>query len=226
MMKEMFYIENLADEKSSQINHAISLAGAKGLRLSALFVIPLHPDVADWVDVQEKQVKEAETKVESYAKKIAADLEKKGQPFRWKMIQGTADALMESIGEFMPADIALVGKLDLEPLGEKGVHNLEDLSSHFHCPVLPVERLSASGKDKGKLSIFRFLAFGVLSAAIYIFFFPQIDRLNHALFMKGTILGALAVMTVVPIHAYIYGTFTEYFPRFIGMDKSGGGHGH
>ena len=62
--------------------------------------------------MQEKQVKEAETKVESYAKKIAADLEKKGQPFRWKMIQGTADALMESIGEFMPADIALVGKLE------------------------------------------------------------------------------------------------------------------
>jgi hypothetical protein len=42
--------------------------------------------------------------------------------------------------------------------------------------------------------------------------------------MKGTVLGAIAVMVVVAVHAFIYGSFTEFFPRFLGLDK--GGHGH
>lgn len=224
MMKEMLYIENVTGEKSSQIEYAIRLAGAKGLRLSAIFVIPLHPDVADWPDMLEKQVNEAEAKIEILAKKTAAELEANGQSFRWKTIRSTADTLMEAIEGFMPADIALIGKLDLEPLGEKGIHNLEELSSKFHCPVLPVERLSPNDKSKGKKNILRFLAFGVLSAVSYFYFFPKIDHLNHVVFMKGTALGGLAVMLVVGLHAYIYGSFAEYLPKFIGLDKPGGGH--
>lgn len=224
MMKEILFIENLVNEKSSQLSQAISLASAKGLRLSALFVIPLHADVSDWVDQLQNQVREAETKVEAFARKTAAELEKQGLSFRWKMIQGTSDAIMKSISEFMPADIVLVGKLDLEPLAEKGVNNLEELSSQFHCPVLPVERLSAGKGQNAKQNIFRFLAFGILSAASYFLFFPQLDRLNHSLFMKGSILGGLAVMAVVAIHAYVYGSFTEYFPKFMGLDKTDGGH--
>jgi hypothetical protein len=87
-----------------------------------------------------------------------------------------------------------------------------------------VERLSEGEGLKTKKNIFRFLAFGVLTAAIYLFFFPRIDYLNHALFMKGSILGGLAVMAVVAIHAYVYGSFTEYLPKFLGLDKSGGSH--
>jgi len=224
-MKEILFIENLVNEKSSQLSQAIDLALTKESRLSALFIIPLHPDVADWGDKLEQQVKEAEAKVTAFGRKTAAELETRGLSFRWKMIQGASDAIMNSIEEFIPVDIVLVGKFDLDPLAEKDVHNLSDLSGRLHCPVLPVERLSAVGDDrKARTNIFRFLAFGVLSAVSYIFFFPQIDRLNHALFMKGTVLGGFGVMAVVAAHAYIYGSFTEYFPKFFGLDKTDGGH--
>ena len=53
-MKKLLYIENLMDAKSSKVAHAIEIAGAKGFELSALFVIPVHPDVADWIEIQEK----------------------------------------------------------------------------------------------------------------------------------------------------------------------------
>jgi hypothetical protein len=224
MMKEILFIENLMNEKSSQLSQAISLASAKGLRLSALFIIPVHADVSDWVDQLQNQVREAETKVDAFARKTAAELEEQGLDFRWKMIQGTSDAVMSAIGEFMPADIVLAGKLDLEPLAEKGINNLEELSSHFHCPVLPVERLSVGEGRRAKQNILRFLVFGILSAASYFIFFPRLDRLNHSLFMKGTILSGLAVMAVVAVHAYIYGSFTEYLPKFLGLDKTDGGH--
>ncbi len=78
-------------------------------------------------------------------------------------------------------------------------------------------------KKKGT-NIFRFLAFAALSVVSYFVFFPYIDKLNHLIFMKGTFLGALAVMAVVPVHAYIYGSFTEYLPKWLGLEKSAGKH--
>ena len=143
MMKEILFIENLMNEKNSRLNEAVDMASAKGLRLSALFIIPLHQEVSDWVEVHEKQVKEAETQVAAYGERMASELEAAGQAFRWRMIQGTGDAILEAISEFMPADIILTGKLDFESLALKGIHNLEELSSQVNCPVLPVERLTA-----------------------------------------------------------------------------------
>jgi hypothetical protein len=224
MMKELLFIENLMHEKTSQLNEAIGMASTKGLRLSALFIIPLHPELSDWIEVQEKQVKEAEERVRAYGERMASELEAKGQDFRWQMVKGTGDAIMKAISEFMPADIILTGKLDFETLALQGIHNLEELSGQVHCPVLPVERLAVGEDHKTGTNLLRFALFGGLSAASYLLFFPQINRLNHALFMKGTILGGIAVMVVVGLHAYIYGSFTEYLPRFMGLDK--GDHNH
>ena len=224
MMKELLYIENLMHEKTSQLNEAIGMASTKGLRLSALFIIPLHPELSDWIEVHEKQVQGAEKRVAAYGERMAAELEAKGQDFRWQMVKGTGDAIMNAISEFMPADIILTGKLDFETLALKGIHNLEELSGQVHCPVLPVERLAAGEELKDKTNLLRFALFGGLSAASYLLFYPQIDRLNHALFMRGTVLGGIAVMVVVGLHAYIYGSFTEYLPRFMGLDK--GDHNH
>ena len=224
MMKEILFIENLMHEKTSQLKAAIDMASAKGLKLSALFIVSLHPEVSDWVEVYEKQLKEAEKRLSAYGERMASELDAKGQAFRWRLVKGTGEASMNAINEFLPADIILTGKLDFESLALKGVHNLEELSSQIHCPVLPVERLVLSEAPNAKPNLLRFALFGGLSAAIYFFFFPQIDRLNHSLLMKGTVLGGIAVMFVVALHAYIYGSFTEYLPRFIGLDK--GGHTH
>ncbi|MCG6894072.1 MAG: hypothetical protein LJE65_10735 [Desulfobacteraceae bacterium] len=224
MMKEILFIENLSNEKSSRLDEAIGLASTKGLRLSALFVIPLYSDVSDWVEVHEKQVKEAEARMTAYGEKMASEMEAVEQPFRWRVVQGNADAVMDAISEFMPADIILTGKMDLEALGLPEIHNLEELSSHLHCPVLPVDRLAVDEAPKAKIKWAGFCIFGLLSAASYFIFFPQIDYLNHILLMKGTVLGGIAVMVVVALHAFIYGSFTEYLPRFMGLDR--GGHGH
>jgi hypothetical protein len=224
MMKEILFIENLMSEKTSQLDEAIGLASTKGLRLSALFIIPLYTEVSDWVEIHEKQVEEAKARVTAYGEQMAAELKQQEQPFRWKVVMGNGDAVMAAITEFMPADIILTGKLEFDALSLPGIHNLEELSGHLHCPVLPVERLADDAAPKTKIRWVSFGIFGGLSAASYFLFFPQIDHLNHVLLMKGTFLGALAVMVVVALHAFIYGSFTEYFPRFLGLDK--GGHGH
>jgi len=223
-MKEIVFIENLMNPKTSQLAAAVALAEAKGLRLSAVLVIPQHPEVSDFVEMHANQIKEAENRVDAYGRRMASELEAKELSFRWRSILGTGDAILEAIGAYMPADIILAGKLDFEALALKGVHNLEELSGRFHCPVLPVDRLTAEDTAPARAGLLRFALFGALSAVSYFWFFPQIDHFNHALLMKGTWLGALAVMGIVGLHAYIYGSFTEYLPRFMGLEKHGGGH--
>jgi hypothetical protein len=223
-MEKILYIENLMDEKSSKVDQAVSIAEKKGLELAALFVIPVHPDVTDWIEVQEKQIKEAQEKVNQFVRKLEAELKEKGLPFTWKILQSAPTAFMQALEAFTPVDVIMTGKLDLEPLAEKGIKTLEDISTRFGCPVLPVEGLVTNTDKKKGAGFFRFLLFAGLSAASYFVFFPYIDKLNHVIYMKGTFLGALAVMATVPVHAYIYGSFTEYLPKWLGLEKSAGKH--
>jgi hypothetical protein len=223
-MKKLLYIENLTDDKSSKLDLAIEIAEAKGFELSAVFVIPVHPDVADWIEIQEKQILEAEKKVKNYAEQKEKELKDRGESFSWKVVRSMPEAFMNSIVAFTPVDVIMAGKIDLEPLSEKGIKHLEDLSSILGCPVFPVESLFVDRKQVKGVNYFRFLAFGGLSAASYFVFFPNLNKLNHLIFMKGTLLGALAVMLAVPIHAYIYGSFTECITKLIGLEKSMNSH--
>ena len=223
-MEKILFIENLTDEKSSKVDHAIAIAEKKDLELSALFVIPVRQDVPNFPEVQAEQIEKAETKVSQFAEKKAAELKDRGRPFAWKLVQSTATTFMESMESFTPVDLIMTGRIDLEPFAEKGIKTLEDISTRFGCPVLPVESLLTNTEKKKGTNIFRFLAFAALSVVSYFVFFPYIDKLNHLIFMKGTFLGALAVMAVVPVHAYIYGSFTEYLPKWLGLEKSAGKH--
>lgn len=223
-MEKILFIESLTDEKSSKVDHAISIAEKKDLELSALFLIPVRQDVPIFPDVQAEQIQKAETKVTQFAENKATELKDRGQPFAWKVVLSTATTFMESMEAFTPVDVIMTGNIDLDPFAEKGIKTLEDISMRFGCPVLPVEGLLAE-KDKAKgTSFFRFFIFTGLSVLSYFVFFPYIDKLNHLIFMKGTFLGALAVMVTVPIHAYIYGSFTEYIPKWMGLEKSAGKH--
>lgn len=221
-MEKILFMEQSVDEYSSNLGHAIEIAKNKGAELSALFFIPVLLETADWIEVQEKQIRDAEDKAKRFARKTQDKLQEDGLSFKWKVVQAAPDAMMEAIQACTPVDVIIAGKVDLEPLSEKGVKHLEDISARFNCPVLPVvSLLPAKRKLKGKM-ILRFLAFGALSAVSYFVFFPHLDKFNHSIYMKGTILGALAVMVTVPVHAYIYGSFTEYFPKFLGLEKSAG----
>ena len=223
-MEKILFIENLTDEKSSKVDHAIAIAEKKDLELSALFVIPVRQDVPNFPEVQAEQIEKAEAKVSQFAENKAAELKDRGRPFAWKVVQSTATTFMESMESFTPVDLIMTGSIDLEPFAEKGIKTLEDISTSFGCPVLPVESLLTNTEKKKGTNIFRFLAFAALSVVSYFVFFPYIDKLNHLIFMKGTFLGALAVMAVVPVHAYIYGSFTEYLPKWLGLEKSAGKH--
>ena len=128
-MEKILFIENLTDEKSSKVDHAIAIAEKKDLELSALFVIPVRQDVPNFPEVQAEQIEKAETKVSQFAENKAAELKDRGQPFAWKVVQSTATTFMEAMEAFTPVDIIMTGKIDLDPLSEKGIKTLTLLFS-------------------------------------------------------------------------------------------------
>ena len=132
-MKKLIYIENLMDAKSSKIAHAIEIAGAKGFELSALFVIPVHPDVADWIEIQEKQTREAEAKVKKYAEALETQLNDQGESFTWKVVQSMPDAFMQSIQALTPVDVIMAGNIDLDKIWFGLAHNLGNPGETLNC---------------------------------------------------------------------------------------------
>jgi len=223
-MEKIIFVEQV-DREPKNITYALEIAKKKGAKLSALFLIPVVVETVDWIDVQEKQIREKEDKIAAFAMELQEKCQAEGVELEWKVIQYRPRAFMQAMREFSPAELIIVGEVDLKPLAEEGIKHLEDISVRMNCPVLSIKTLMPQEKaSKGKVFA-RMALFGSLSALSYFVFFPQIDKLNHTIYMTGTFLGALAVLVTVPIHAYIYGSFTECIPKLLGLEKSAGsGH--
>ena len=162
---------------------------------------------------------------EGISKKYSEKLNAEKKLFYSQIIEYEPANFIKTLEEISPMDLVVANKLDLDPLSSEGIKELEDISLRYRCPVVPFSALLPEKKKSNTRILFRTLVFGGISAGIYFLFFPQLDKLNHLIYMKGTILGALAVMATVPIHAFIYGSFTEGIPKLLGLEKSAGiGH--
>ncbi len=224
-MEKIVFLEQNVEKKTPALNWVVEVAKQRECDLCCIFLIPPTLQTSEWVEMQEKQSKEAMAKAEEVGKSLESELKKEGINFSWKVVQFTPSSFMEAVQESLPTDLIIAGDLDLEPLVEKGIKHLEDLSVTFSCPVLPANTLVKEKDQKGKI-IARMCIFGIGSAAIYFGFYPLINKLNNIIYMKGGVLGALAVMCTVPIVAYIYGSFTEGIPKLMGLEKTAGHGGH
>ncbi len=222
-MEKIIFVEEV-DREPKNISLAIRIAKNKGAKLFAVFLIPVAVETVDWIDVQEKQIKEKEQKVSSFAEGVKKECEDQGVEFEWKVVQYLPRAFMMAMEGFSPADLIIVGDVSLKPLAEEGIKHLEDISARLGCPVLPLKSLIPEEKRSKVSLLTRFALFGGLSALSYFVFFPNIDKLNHAIYMKGTIIGALAVLFTVPIHAFIHGSFGESLIKVLGLEKSSDVH--
>ena len=90
------------------------------------------------------------------------------------------------------------------------------------CPVTTAgelagahaEKKTAKGTNWGK-----WLLYAIGSALMYFVFYPNIKQLNQKLFMSESVLGALAIMAVVIIHAWVWGNTTHILPKLFKLEK-------
>ncbi|HDD43869.1 MAG TPA: hypothetical protein ENG63_03285 [Candidatus Desulfofervidus auxilii] len=220
-MERVLFLEQDADERSPTLNCVMEIVRKRKCELKCIFLVPVSLEITDWIQVQEKQIKEATARAEGVARKFQEKLTSEGLKFSWKVIPFTPSAFIESVQEMLPVNVIITGKLNLDPLAEKGIKHLEDLSVYFSCPVLPARSLIKEKGSNGRI-LSRMLLFGTGAAGIYFGFFPLLEKFNKVLYMKGGVLGALAVMLTVPIVAYTYGSFTECIPKLLGLEKTAG----
>ena len=209
-MERIVFIERGVDPQDEGLGFMCEVAKRRKAKVFWLLAV----DASDMDRAQEH----AERALKKYKEKVAqaeADLD-------CRVIRYEAKEFISTLEELSPMDLIVACRLDLSPLAEEGIKELEDISLRHKCPTIPLTALLPEKKaSKGRI-LTRAVVFGALSACSYFFFFPQLDKLNHAIFMKGTFLGAIAVMVTAPIHAYIYGSFTEVIPKLLGLEKSAG----
>lgn len=209
-MEKIVFIEQGIDPEEKGLKMMEQIAREKNAEIHWLLVL------------ESGNISSLKEKGEKLADKYNNSLNVEKELFFYRSIEYSPSNLLNSLNELSPMNLIVTSQLNLEPLSEEGIKELEDLSLRYKCPVIALSALMPEEKKSKTKLLTKTLFFGGLSVCSYFLFFPQLDKLNHAIYMKGTIVGAIAVMITVPIHAYIYGSFTESLPKLLGLEKSTG----
>ncbi|WP_157627908.1 hypothetical protein, partial [Thermodesulfatator autotrophicus] len=131
-MEKILFIEEI-DREPKYVNHALEIAKRKNAKLYVLFLVPVSLETADWIDIQEKQIKEKKEKLE----KLLSEIKQKSNiEIEGKVIEYLPRAFMLALKEFSPIDLVIVGDIDLEPLASERIKHLEDISVRLRCPIV------------------------------------------------------------------------------------------
>ena len=133
-----------------------------------------------------------------------------------------ADAFMTKINGLMPASLVLIGEADFTAEMKKGGASIEALKEKLTCPVTTAEDLAAAhaGKKPAKgINWGMWIIYAIGSVIMYGVFFPKIEMLNEKIFMTETVLGGIAIMVVVVIHAWVWGNTTHILPKLFKLEK-------
>ncbi len=131
-------------------------------------------------------------------------------------------AFMKKIDELMPASLVLIGDAVFSDEMVKGGASEAALREKLACPVTTIDALIAgAGAEKKNEGVNwgKFILYAIGSIIMYGVFFPRIDILNEKIFMTGTVLGGLALMVAVVIHAWTWGNTTSILPKLFKLEK-------
>ncbi len=211
--------QNLGTD-SLAIKYATELAKRKGGEIVCLIpVSPIKPSLEptiEWLEAQEHHLKKEIEKAKRYAKEVSEHFDKHGIACSSYVIKFEKGEFMEKMRALMPVDLVVTDKLEFPP--DLGVKSITDLSAHFKCPVIDAEAVYKTFKPVSAKLWMKFVLYGIGSAFMYFVFFPHLEELNK-FYMAGNIIGAIAIMATVAIHAWVYGNTMECLPKFIKLDK-------
>ncbi|HDH51179.1 MAG TPA: hypothetical protein ENH04_07210, partial [Nitrospirae bacterium] len=131
-----------------------------------------------------------------------------GIDFSSYIIGPDPDAFMKRIDSLMPASLVILGDITFSDEMIRGGANIDAIKSKFQCPVATVDAITLSQEEKRTaegINWGRWIIYAIGSVLMYAVFFPKIEALNKKIFMAETVLGGLAIMVVVAVHAWIWG---------------------
>jgi len=165
---------------------------------------------------------ETAEKAESHLKTVKQEFSGEGISFSSYVVYPEPQSFLNKIDDMMPASLVIIGDVKFSPDMVRGGASLEALRKRLSCPVTTAvelagahaEKKTAKGTNWGK-----WLLYAIGSALMYFVFYPNIRQLNHKLFMSETVLGAIAIMAVVIVHAWVWGNTTHILPKLFKLEK-------
>ena len=208
-MKRIILIDSKWDINSPALQYALKASKGADTEIAGIFLA---------ADGSRETIDKAGATLETIKQKISSE----GVGFSSHVVAPDADAFMTKINGLMPASLVLIGEADFTAEMKKGGASIEALKEKLTCPVTTAEDLAAAhaGKKPAKgINWVMWILYAIGSVIMYGVFFPKIEMLNEKIFMTETVLGGIAIMVVVVIHAWVWGNTTHILPKLFKLEK-------
>lgn len=206
-MNKIILIDSKLQIDSPAVQHALKTAKTSDTEIAAVFL----------VDDSSGAVEKAEAAIQKVKQKFSSE----GVGFSSSIVPQSPEQFMKLVNELMPASLVLLGDVTFSDEMVKGGASKEALKEKLACPVATAAEMSAAQADNKPaqgINWGKFIIYAICSALMYGVFFPRIESLNE-FFMSGTVLGALAVLAVVVVHAWVWGNTTQILPKLLKLEK-------
>jgi hypothetical protein len=204
-LKKIIVIDKTWDVQSDVLKYTLKVS--KGTDTGVVGIFLAGDDRTETVE-----------KAEEVLRDVKARFSEEGIDFSSYVVGSDPAQLVNQIKELMPASLVLIGDIQL-PSGKVEV---EALRENVSCPVTTVASLESADLRKTQtlgINWGRFALYAIGSVIMYGVFFPKIQVLNEKIFMTGTVIGGIAIMVVVAVHAWIWGNTTQILPKIFKLEK-------
>lgn len=153
---------------------------------------------------------------------VRQQLSSEGITFSSHVVAPDADVLMQKIDGLMPASLVLIGEANFTSEMKKAGASIEALKEKLACPVTMAEDLAVAQAEKKPakgINWGMWVLYAIGSVIMYGVVYPRIPMLNEKILMTGTVLGGLAIMVIVVIHAWVWGNTTHILPKLFKLEK-------
>jgi hypothetical protein len=209
-LKKIIVIDGKWDTQTPAIQYA--LKASKGTDTEIVGIFPAG-------DSGKGTIEKAEAALKTVKQKMASE----GVAFSSYVVAQDAQAFMKRINDLMPASLVIIGDVKFSADMVKGGVSAEALREKLACPVTTAENIPAAGRAEEKpakgTNWGMWIVYAIGSAFMYVVFYPKIGALNEKVFMSGTVIGAIATMAVVIVHAWVWGNTTHILPKLFKLEK-------
>ena len=208
-MKRIILIDSKWDMDSPALQYALKAAKGTDTEIAGIFLA---------ADSSRETIDKGGAALDSVRQKLSSE----EVTFSSHVVAPDADVFMKKIDGLMPASLVLIGEADFTADMKKGGASIEALREKLTCPVSTAGDLAASHAGEKPAKDFNWgmwILYAIGSVLMYGLFYPKIESLNEKIFMSETVLGGVAIMAVVVIHAWIWGNTTTILPKLFKLEK-------
>lgn len=208
-MKRIILIDSKWDINSPALQYALKAAKGTDTEIAGIFLT---------ADGSKETIDKAGTALESIKQKFSSE----GIGFTSHVVAPEPDGFMKKVLGLMPASLVLVGEADFTAEMKKGGAGIEALREKLTCPVTTAADLAGAQAEKKPakgMNWAMWILYTIGSVLLYGVFYPRIEGLNEKLFMSETVLGGIAIMAAVGIHAWVWGNTTTILPKLFRLEK-------